>query len=134
LYQTDDGGTEISLRAIDGTVWLTQNEIAELFGNSRSTIVEHIQNILIDAELVQHSVCRNFRRTAADGKGYDVSHYNLDMILAVGYRVRSARGVKFRKWVNTIFKDCRYSSGDPHNLVEHTFQIEKPIDCFARNS
>ena len=105
IYQTEDGLAEISLRAIDGTVWLTQSEIAELFDKGRSTIAEHIQNILSEAELDRSSVCRNFRRTASDGKEYNVLHYNLDMILSVGYRVRSARGTQFRRWANTILKD-----------------------------
>jgi len=105
LYQTDDGVTQVSLHAVDGTVWLKQDEIAELFGKGRSTITEHIQNILNDGELIEISVCRNFRRTATDGKEYNVLHYNLDMILAVGYRIRSPRGVQFRKWANTILKD-----------------------------
>jgi len=105
LYQTEDGQTEVSLQAIDGTVWLTQEEVADLFGKARSTVTEHIQNILSDGELSENSVCRNFRRTAADGKDYNVTYYNLDMILAVGFRVRSHRAVQFRKWANTILKE-----------------------------
>ena len=105
LYQTEDGTTEINLQAIDGTVWLTQEEIAALFDKGRSTIAEHIQNIILDEELIENSVCRNFRRTASDKKTYDVKHYNLDMILAVGYRVRSTRGVQFRQWANTVLKE-----------------------------
>lgn len=105
LYQTEDGSTKILFRAIDGTVWLTQEEVADLFDKGRSTIAEHIQNILSDGELIESSVCRNFRRTAADDKDYNVLHYNLDMILAVGYRVRSPRGMQFRKWANTVLKE-----------------------------
>src|SRR3989338_1010437 len=105
LYQTEDGLTKISLRAIDGTVWLTQEEIADLFNKGRSTVVEHIQNILSEVELDENSVCRKFRQTAEDGKDYNVLHYNLDMILAVGYRVRSPRGTQFRRWANTILKE-----------------------------
>ena len=105
LYQTDDGQTQISLKAIDGSVWLNQNELAELFSKARSTVVEHIQNILKDKELQADSVCREFRQTAADGKDYSVTHYNLDMILAIGYRIRSARGVQFRQWANTVLKE-----------------------------
>ena len=85
LYKTDDGQVEIQLRAVEGTVWLIQEEIAQLFSKGRSTIAEHIQNILQTGELDKNSVCRNFRRTANDGKSYDKTHYNLDMILAVGY-------------------------------------------------
>ncbi len=105
IYQTEDGSSEINLRAIDGTVWLTQNEMADLFGKGRSTIAEHIQNIITDGELTEDSVCRYFRQTAKDGKNYNVLHYNLDMILAVGFRVRSPRGVQFRRWANTVLKE-----------------------------
>ena len=94
IYRTEDGLSHINLTAIDGTVWLTQEEIANLFDKGRSTIVEHIQHILTDGELDEHSVCRNFRQTATDGKNYNVLHYNLDMILAVGFRVRSPRGTQ----------------------------------------
>ena len=105
IYQTEDGLAQINLTAIDGTVWLTQDEIADLFDKGRSTVTEHIQNILTDGELDENSVCRNFRRTAKDGKDYSVLHYNLDMILAVGFRVRSPRGTQFRRWVNTVLKE-----------------------------
>jgi len=105
IYQTEDGQTQVNLKAIDGTVWLIQDEIANLFGKSRSTITEHLQNIFNDEELEENSVRRNFRRTATDGKEYDIAHYNLDAILAVGYRVRSPRGVQFRKWATIILKE-----------------------------
>lgn len=105
IYQTDDGLTQISLTAIDGTVWLTQEEIAELLDKGRSTVADHIKNIYSDGELDQNSVCRNFRRTAHDGKQYSVLHYNLDMILAIGFRVRSPRGAQFRRWANTVLKE-----------------------------
>lgn len=105
IYQTDDGLTRINLTAIDGTVWLTQDEIASLFGKSRTTITEHIQNILADQELSPDSVRRNFRRTAKDGKNYNPLHYNLEMILAVGFRVRSPRAVQFRRWANTVLRE-----------------------------
>jgi hypothetical protein len=105
LYQTEDGITKIELKSIDNTVWLTQAEIAELFQKARSTIVEHIQNIFEENELDAESVCRNFRHTATDGKTYDVLYYSLDVILAVGYRVKSSRGTQFRKWATTTLKE-----------------------------
>ena len=94
LYRADDGSTTVRLRAEEGTVWLTQAEIAKLFGKGRSTIAEHISAIISDGELDPDRVCRKFRQTAADGKLYKVSHYNLDLVLAVGYRTRSPRGVQ----------------------------------------
>ncbi len=105
IYQTDDGSTKINLTAREGTVWLNQEEIADLFDKSRSTITEHVQNVISEGELEENSVCRNFRRTAADGKNYNVAHYNLDMIMAIGFRVRSSRGVQFRRWANTVLKE-----------------------------
>jgi hypothetical protein len=105
IYPINDGLSEVHLQAVDGTVWLTQDEIANLFDKGRSTVVEHIQNILNDQELEESLVCRNFRRTATDNKGYNVLHYNLDMILAIGFRVRSAQAVQFRKWANTVLKE-----------------------------
>ena len=105
LYKTTDGQVEIQLKAVEGTVWLIQEEIAQLFDKGRSTIAEHIQNIFQDKELSKDSVCRDFRRTASDGKPYNMTHYNLDMILAVGYRVNSSRGIQFRKWAATVLKE-----------------------------
>ncbi len=105
LYTTEDGQVDVQLRALEGTVWLIQEEIAQLFNKSRSTIAEHIQNILQSGELNQNIVCRKFRRTATDGKSYNMTHYNLDMILTVGYRVNSPRGIQFRKWATTILKE-----------------------------
>ncbi|MCX8514868.1 MAG: virulence RhuM family protein [Burkholderiales bacterium] len=105
IYQTEDGNTKVNLKAIDGTVWLTQKEIAVLFDRDIRTINEHLKTIFADNELLENSVIRKFRITAVDGKSYDTAHYNLDAILAVGYRVRSARGVQFRKWATTLLKD-----------------------------
>jgi len=105
IYQTEDGLAQINLTAIEGTVWLTQEEIANLFDKGRSTITEHIKNITSEGELEENSVCRHFRRTAKDGKDYNVLHYNLDMIMAVGFRVRSPRGMQFRRWANTVLKE-----------------------------
>ncbi len=105
IYQTEDGQTQVNLKAIDGTVWLTQKEIATLFDRNVRTINEHLKTLFADNELQENSVIRNFRITATDGKSYDAAHYNLDAILAVGYRVRSARGIQFRKWATTILKE-----------------------------
>lgn len=105
LYQTDDGQAEISLRAEDGTVWLTQLELSELFDTSKQNISLHLQNIFEDGELIEHLVVKESLTTAADGKQYNTKLYNLDSILAVGYRVRSPRGVQFRKWANIVLKE-----------------------------
>jgi len=98
LYQTEDGRTRIQCRFENETVWLTQKLMAELFGKDVRTINEHIQNVFAEGELVADSVIRKFRITAADGKSYETQHYNLDVIIAVGYRVKSPRGTQFRQW------------------------------------
>ena len=87
------------------TVWLTQDRMAELFGKGRSTIAEHILNVFKERELDKNSVCRDFRRTGKDGKEYEVQHYNLDVIISVGYRVKSLQGTKFRIWATNTLKN-----------------------------
>lgn len=98
LYQTEDGRTRIQCHFEDDTIWLTQKLIAELFQKDVRTINEHIQNIFVEGELAEESVIRKFRITAADGKSYGTYHYNLEVIIAVGYRVKSPRGTQFRQW------------------------------------
>lgn len=105
LYTTEDGAAHIQLRAVEGTVWLALNQIAELFGRDKSVVSRHIKAIFDDGELDPDSVVACFATTAADGKIYQVDHYSLDMILSVGYRVRSSRGVQFRRWATTTLKD-----------------------------
>jgi hypothetical protein len=98
LYQTEDGRTRVQCRFENETVWLTQKLMGELFGKDVRTINEHIQNVFAEGELVADSVIRKFRITAADGKSYETQHYNLEVIIAVGYRVKSPRGTQFRQW------------------------------------
>lgn len=105
LYRTEDGLAEVSLQAIDGTVWLSQADISDLFDTSKQNVSLHFQNIFSDEELPENSVVKESLITAADGKQYTTKLYNLDAILAIGYRVRSPRGVQFRKWANTVLKD-----------------------------
>ena len=105
LYQSDDGQTKIQTRLEDDTVWLTQAQLIELFGKAKSTISEHIKNIFEEGELDEHSVVRNFRTTAADGKAYQTNHYNLDVIISVGYRVKSLQGTKFRQWATARLRE-----------------------------
>jgi hypothetical protein len=101
LYQTEDGRTRIECRFETETIWLTQKLIAELFQKDVRTINEHIQNVISEGELLGDSVIRKFRITAGDGKSYDTMHYNLEMVLAVGYRVKSIQGNQFRQWATT---------------------------------
>lgn len=105
LYTSEDGKSQIQLRAEGGTVWLSQLEMAELFQTSKQNIAKHLKSIFSDQELSEEAVVNHWLTTAADGKNYRVAHYNLDAILAVGYRVRSPRGVQFRRWASTILKE-----------------------------
>ncbi len=105
LYQTEDGGNRIHVRLENETVWLTQKHMAELFQKDVRTINEHIQNILDEGELQADSVIRKFRITAGDGKTYDTNHYNLDVIISIGYRVKSPRGTQFRQWATQRLRE-----------------------------
>jgi hypothetical protein len=105
LYASEDGRTKVHLRADGRTVWLTQLELAELFATTKQNVSLHIVNVLTDGELAEKAVVKESLTTAADGKAYRTKLYNLDMILAVGFRVRSARGVQFRRWAATVLKD-----------------------------
>lgn len=100
IYNTQDGKTSVSLLTKDGSVWMNQNQLAELFDTSKQNIGQHIASILEDNELDQNSVVKNYFTTAADGKDYNVTFYSLEMILAIGFRVRSKRGTQFRQWAN----------------------------------
>ena len=108
IYQNDDGSMKIDVTLEDNTVWLSQQQMAELFKSSRTNITEHINNIYLDGELDKNSTCQDFRQVRKEGKR-DVTRiipfYNLDMIISVGYRVNSKQGILFRKWANNILKD-----------------------------
>ena len=105
LYQSEDGRTKLDVRLEGQTVWLSQKQLTELFGKAKGTISEHIKHIFEDGELEEVSVVRLFRTTAADGKQYEVAHYNLDMVLALGFRVRSPMAVRFRQWAADKLKE-----------------------------
>lgn len=105
IYQTEDGQTRLQVKMENETVWLTQDQMAELFDKGRTTITEHIQNVFKENELDEKSVCREFRRTGSDGKEYGVKHYNLDVIISVGYRVKSPSGTQFRIWATQRLKE-----------------------------
>ena len=105
LYQTPDGDSQIEVKLQNDTVWLSLDQMAELFQRNKSTISRHIKNVLEDGELEADSVIANFATTATDGKKYSVAYYNLDMIISVGYRVHSYRGVQFRIWATKVLKE-----------------------------
>ena len=105
IYKTADGKASVALYAKDGNIWMNQNQLAELFATSVPNISMHISNILKEGELEQYSVIKDYLTTAADGKEYNVTFYSLDMILAIGFRVRSKRGTQFRIWANKNLKE-----------------------------
>ena len=105
IYTANDGKTKIDVKLEEDTLWLTQAQMCELYQTSKSNVSEHIKHIFEEGELNEESVVRKFRTTAADGKEYLVSHYNLDMIIALGYRVRSIIATRFRQWATRRLKE-----------------------------
>lgn len=108
IYQTDDGDTKIDVRFVDETVWLTQQQMAELFQSSRTNIVEHIQHIYEEGELDESSTCRKFRQVRTEGNRQvvrELPYYNLDMIISLGYRVKSIVATRFRRWATERLKE-----------------------------
>ena len=105
LYQTQDGESKIEVTLANETVWLSADQMAELFQRNKSTISRHIKNVFEEGELQQNSVVAFFATTASDGKKYEVTFYNLDMIISIGYRVKSYRGVQFRIWATQVLKE-----------------------------
>ena len=122
IYQTEDGKTQIDVRLENETVWLTQAQMAELFKSSRTNVLEHIQHIYEDEELEKEATCRNFRQVRQEGKrtvNRAIIMYNLDMIISVGYRVNSKRGVKFRQWANKVIKDYLIKGYAVNERIRH---------------
>ena len=104
LYQPDDT-ISLEVKLEEDTVWLTQAQMTELFRTTRNNITMHIRNIFSEGELEEDSVCKEFLRTAADGKKYRTKFYNLDVIISVGYRVKNPIGTRFRQWANKVLKE-----------------------------
>ncbi len=105
LYQSDDGKIKIQVRLQDNTVWLTQSDMVELFQTTKQNISLHIKNIFEEGELDENSVVKEYLTTATDGKNYRTKHYNLDVIISVGYRVKSLRGTQFRIWATERLRE-----------------------------
>jgi hypothetical protein len=142
LYRTEDDRTEIQVTLQDETVWLSQGQMAELFQKNVRTINEHIKNIFKEGELEEEAVIRNFRITAADGKQYNTNLYNLDVIISVGYRVKSHRGTQFRIWATQRLKeyivkgfvmDDRRLAGGATNYFDELIERVRRIRTSERN-
>ena len=144
LYQSEDGNVKVDVLFQDETVWLTQEQMAMLFGKGRTTITEHIANIFSEGELNEEVVCRKFRHTTQHGaiegllQTQEVKYYNLDVIISVGYRVKSQRGTQFRQWANKVLKEYLlrgYSVNQRfERLEQRVAKTEEQIDFFVKTS
>ena len=142
IYQSQDGQIKVDVRFEDETVWLTQAQMCDLFGKSKSTISEHINKVFEEGELTPSSVVRNFRTTAEDGKSYNVNYYNLDVVISVGYRVKSQQGTFFRIWATQrlheyivkgfTLNDERLKSGSSYNYFKELLDRIREIRLSER--
>ena len=134
LYTSADGQVQLEISLDQDTVWLTQAQMCELFDKNKRTVSEHIRNIFKDGELEENTVVRKFRTTAADGKKYEVGHYNLDVAISVGYRVKSQRGVQFRQWATTTLKQHLVEgyTVNQRRLQERGIEFEQALGLLSR--
>ena len=124
MYTTEDGLTKIEATFVNDTVWLSIEQMAELFQRDRSVIGKHIRNIFKEGELKKESVWAKFAHTADDGKTYQVDYYNLDVIISVGYRVKSLRGTQFRIWATNILKEYMQKQSDFKDRIFPNFNSD----------
>jgi prophage maintenance system killer protein len=135
LYEAPDGQVRVDVRLDHDTVWLTQDQLSQLFGRERSVITKHVRNVFREGELNSSSVCAKFAHTAADGKTYQVDHYNLDVIISVGYRVKSQRGVQFRQWATRVLREHLvqgYTFNQTRLAERGLLEARQTLDLLAR--
>ncbi|HEY4696720.1 MAG TPA: virulence protein RhuM/Fic/DOC family protein [Gallionella sp.] len=135
LYVAPDGRIRLDVRLERDTVWLTQAQMAELFGRERSVITKHISNVFKEGELDRDSVCANFAHTAEDGKTYSVQHFNLDVVISVGYRVKSLRGTQFRIWATRVLREHLvqgYTFNQTRLAERGLLEARQTLDLLAR--
>lgn len=142
IYQNESGNIKVDVRFEGGSLWLSQAQICDVFGKAKSTISEHIKAIFDEGELDKNSVVRNYRTTASDGKNYDTDYYSLDVIIAIGFRVRSSTGTKFRIWANEklkeymtkgfVLNDERFKNGTSMNYFDELQQRLREIRLSER--
>ena len=133
IFEEDAGPVEVRLEG--ETVWLSQKQMAELFDKNVRTINEHVRNVFKEGELVEDSVIQKFRITAADGKSYNTAHYNLDVIISVGYRVKSQRGVRFRQWATRVLREhlTQGYSLNEHSLARQGLaELEQAVELLGQ--
>lgn len=129
IFKADEQSIPVSVRLEGDSLWLTQDQIAELFGRERSVITKHLRNVFREEELEEKSVCANFARTAEDGKTYQTQHYNLDAIISIGYRVNSKRGTQFRQWATQILREhlTRGWTLEQTRFVQNSTELEAAL-------
>ena len=134
LFTAADGQVQLSVSIDKETVWLTQEQMGHLFERERSVITKHIRNVFAEGELARESVCAKFAHTAADGKTYQVDYYNLDVIISVGYRVKSRRGVQFRQWATRTLKEhlVQNYTLNQRRLAERGIEFEQALALLSR--
>ncbi|MFT7009500.1 MAG: prophage maintenance system killer protein [Colwellia sp.] len=134
IYQTEDGSLNLEISVQDETLWLTQDQMSDLFGTKRPAISKHLTNIFKAGELDKNSVCSKMERTASDGKSYNTNFYNLDAIISVGYRVNSVNATKFRQWATRTLKQHLLKGYTLNNqrLSENSLELEKALKLVRR--
>jgi prophage maintenance system killer protein/prophage antirepressor-like protein len=134
IFTSEDGQAHLEVTLEQETVWLSQAQMCELFGRERSVITKHIRNVFKEGELERNSVCAKFAHTAEDGKSYQVDHFNLDVIISVGYRVKSPRGVQFRKWATDVLKQYLIQGYtlNQRRLTERGIEFEQAVRLLSR--
>jgi prophage maintenance system killer protein len=135
LYEAPDGEVRVDVRLDHETVWLTQEQMGQLFGRERSVITKHVRNVFREGELETKAVCAKFAHTAEDGKTYQVEHYNLDLIISVGYRVKSKRGTQFRIWATRTLNDHLlrgYTLNEKRLREKGLGEIEQAVSLLTR--
>ena len=137
IYRTKAGKPALEVKLQEETVWLSQSQMGQLFDKNKRTISEHISNLFQEGELIENAVVRKFRTTAADGKSYQVEYYNLDVIISVGYRVKSQRGTQFRIWATQVLKDHilkGYSINEKRLQEQNTrlLELQKTVSLMQR--
>jgi prophage maintenance system killer protein len=138
IYQSADGSMTTEVKLQDETVWLTQAQMADLFKTTKQNVGQHIRNVFVEGELAADLVVKDFFTTAGDGKQYRTKHYNLDVIISVGYRVRSQQGTRFRIWANRVLKDYlvqgyALNTQRLQAQQENIRQLERTLTLFQQN-
>ena len=135
IYQAEDGTTSLEVHFKDDTVWLSQAQMVELFGKTKQNVSLHIRNIFKEGELVEEAVVKDSLTTAADGKKYKVRYYNLDVIISVGYRIKSRRGTQFRIWATTVLRDHLikgYTINERRLAEKGLVEMEQAVSLLSR--